>query len=109
ILSGDDPIAIEMIECGARGSISITGNLFPALWREIVHLAMKRDYEGAKFHYNQIKGAIEAILLDVNPQGIKCAMAMAGYCQNSLRLPLIPASARCESALKKSLVALRAC
>ena len=89
ILSGDDDRAIEMIRMGAKGSISVIANLFPTYWYDVIHAALKGDYSEAEALFQKIKPLLWAISLEVNPQGIKCALAKEALCEDVLRLPLL--------------------
>ncbi len=89
ILSGDDDSAIEMIQIGAKGVISVIANLFPLYWCDVIHSALKGDYKKSEELFKKIKPILWAISLEVNPQGIKCALAKEGLCEDVLRLPLL--------------------
>ena len=43
---------------------------------------------------------INALFCEVNPIPVKAAMAAMGFCENSLRLPLIPMSDKNEAILR---------
>jgi 4-hydroxy-tetrahydrodipicolinate synthase len=90
VLAGDDDRAIAMIQMGAKGCVSVIGNLYPAYWSELIYSALEGNYDEARAKYQKIKALIWAISQEVNPQGIKCAMAKAGLCEEVLRLPLLP-------------------
>ncbi len=90
ILSGDDDRAIDMIQMGAKGSVSVIGNLFPAYWKKLILAALNLDFDQAAQLYSQIKPLIWALSLEVNPQCIKCALAKEFNCEEILRLPLLP-------------------
>ena len=90
ILSGDDDRAIDMIQMGAKGCISVIGNLIPAYWKKIIQAALNHNFEEALEFYAEVKSLIWAISIEVNPQGVKCALAKMGQCEDVLRLPLLP-------------------
>jgi len=104
ILSGDDELAIETIKNGAVGSISIIANLYPAVWKKIIDFAVSGEGEKAKSLYSEIEMVIKAILLEVNPQGIKCALAVEGFIEEVLRLPLVSVEEVTRNEIKKSLI-----
>ena len=83
IFSGIDTQLLEDLECGAGGSITPMGNLIPSEWKRIVSTCDRELF-------SQYVPLMEAIYADVNPQGIKCALAISGKIQNELRLPLLP-------------------
>ncbi len=89
ILSGDDDRAIDMIRMGAKGSISVIANLFPGYWKKIIDATLARNFDEASALYALIKPLLWAISLEVNPQGIKCALAKESKCKDILRLPLL--------------------
>ena len=43
---------------------------------------------------------IDALFCEVNPIPVKAAMGAMGMCENSLRLPLVPMSAKNEEVLR---------
>ncbi len=92
LLAGDDDKAISLIQMGAKGSISVINNLYPEFWSSIIFTALQGDFTRAYDQYQKIKPLIWAVSQEVNPQGIKCAMALAGLCEDVLRLPLLSAT-----------------
>ena len=103
IFSGNDDLALDVIECGGIGSMNIIGNVLPCLWGEIMRLATREDIADARSRYKLVKPLIDAINLEINPQGIKCAMGIAGHCENNLRLPLVEASDKISVQIKSAL------
>lgn len=89
ILSGDDDRAIDMIRMGAKGSISVIANLFPGYWKKIIQAALAHNFDEALALYAEIKPLLWSTSLEVNPQGIKCALAKESKCKDILRLPLL--------------------
>lgn len=86
IFSGNDHLAIDVVKRGGKGSISVIANIAPLIWHNLMCDVSRGDL------FEEVRPLIDAINLEVNPQGIKCAMAQAGLCENSLRLPLVPVS-----------------
>lgn len=99
LLSCDDDKIIELLEMGGRGSVSIMGNILPGLWKEIVHT-------GSKQLFQEIEPLIRAIFREVNPQGIKCAMALSGLCRDVLRLPMVSVLPETRNGIKAALTGL---
>jgi 4-hydroxy-tetrahydrodipicolinate synthase len=89
LLSGDDPLILPYMEGGAHGIIGVLGNLFPGQWNLLIEAALKGDMETAKALYEQMEPLCKAMSLETNPQCIKYAMSLKGYCSPVLRLPLI--------------------
>jgi len=107
ILSGDDDKTIEMIQRGAKGSISVVANLFPGHWKKIIDVAIHGNFLQAEKEYAKIKTIVWAISLEINPQGIKCALSEGGWCKNELRLPLLPVTKDTEEEIYESLREVR--
>jgi 4-hydroxy-tetrahydrodipicolinate synthase len=88
LLSGDDGLALPAIAVGARGLISVVGNVLPAETKALIvaALAGRRD-EACALHYKLLP-VIDGLFLESNPTPLKAALEMAGICSNALRLPL---------------------
>ena len=103
VLSGDDPMTIDLIKEGGQGVISVLGNAFPKEFCAIVKSALTGDIEKAKDSFHEIDRCCELLFIDGNPAGVKCALYLMGYLKNELRLPLVPATGKTEMALKQEL------
>lgn len=104
VLSGDDPMTIDLIKNGGKGVISVLGNAFPKEFSAIVKSALKGDIDKAQEAYQQIVRCCELLFVDGNPAGVKCALHLMGYIKNELRLPLVPATQETENALKQEIL-----
>ena len=102
ILSGDDPLTLPFIACGANGLVSVAANLIPGVITKLVNHCLAGEFAEAlaiqKQYYPLMRGLMS---LDVNPVPIKTAVALQGHCSDELRLPLAPLA-------DDNLVALRA-
>jgi 4-hydroxy-tetrahydrodipicolinate synthase len=91
ILSGDDPLTLPFMACGATGLVSVAGNIIPETMSRLVNLCLAGDFtDAAALHkktYPLLKGLMS---LDVNPVPIKTAAALMGHCTGEFRLPLVP-------------------
>lgn len=103
VLSGDDDRAIEMIRMGAKGVISVIANLIPGYWKKLIDASLTGNFQEAEELFKQIQSLLWAISLEVNPQGIKCALAKLGMCENILRLPLLPVTQDTEEEIHEAL------
>lgn len=93
VLSGDDDLILSQMALGFKGVISVAGNSFPSTFSEMVRLAANDNFEEArKLHYKMLEG-IHLLFAEGNPTGIKAMLNQKEFCENHLRLPLIPASA----------------
>jgi 4-hydroxy-tetrahydrodipicolinate synthase len=90
ILSGDDPLTLPFMACGAVGLVSVASNLIPDVMVRLVRACMNGSFDEAlamqKQYYPLFRGLMS---LDVNPVPIKEAVALQGHCGNEFRLPLV--------------------
>ncbi len=89
IFSGDDTLALAMMELGAVGVISIVANLIPRAWKEMIGSFLQGDFKRAQELNAFYAPLVEAMVLETNPQCVKCAASLLGKCQPQLRLPLV--------------------
>ena len=92
VVSGDDALALPQIACGMEGVISVAANGFPAPFSDMVRLALKSDFKGAKALNDGLIAAYELMFSENNPAGVKAAMAEQQLIGNYLRLPVVPLS-----------------
>lgn len=90
VISGDDGITFPLITLGATGVISVIGNAFPKEFSRMVRLALKGDYDSARIIHHRFTELIELLFVEGNPAGVKSMLAVMGYIENVLRLPLVP-------------------
>jgi 4-hydroxy-tetrahydrodipicolinate synthase len=90
VISGDDGITFPLITLGAVGVISVIGNAFPKEFSRMVRLALEGDYENARIIHHNFTELIELLFVEGNPAGVKSMLAVMGYIENKLRLPLVP-------------------
>lgn len=90
VLSGDDSITFPLITMGAEGVISVIGNAYPKEFSKMVRLALNKEYDQALLLHHKFKELFSLLFVDGNPAGVKAALNAMGFCQNVLRLPLVP-------------------
>jgi 4-hydroxy-tetrahydrodipicolinate synthase len=88
VLSGDDNMVLELIEAGGDGIISVASNLIPDRMVKLVHTALDGDHSKAREMGSVLEAFFSVLFLETNPIPIKTAMAMAGHCLESFRLPM---------------------
>lgn len=106
ILSGDDSLTLPLLSLGAKGVISVIGNIVPGSMTELVRSWDNGSPERALELHMQLFPVMRALFFETNPMPIKAAMAHLGLCREELRLPLLPMSAEPR---KRLLAALAAC
>lgn len=90
VISGDDGITFPLITLGAVGVISVIGNAFPKEFSRMVRLALQGDYAKARQIHHRFTELIELLFVEGNPAGVKSMLALMGFVENKLRLPLVP-------------------
>jgi 4-hydroxy-tetrahydrodipicolinate synthase len=93
VLSGDDGLAVPFMSLGAQGLISVVANALPAAIAGMVKAALHGDYPAAAKTQLQMQPFIDACFAEGNPTGVKAALSIQSIAKNTLRLPLVPASA----------------
>ncbi|NCB02969.1 MAG: 4-hydroxy-tetrahydrodipicolinate synthase [Spirochaetia bacterium] len=88
VLSGDDNMALDLIESGGDGVISVASNLIPGEMVEMIHSALKGNMKEARELGSTLAPFFSACFLETNPIPIKTAMSMYGWCEEEFRLPM---------------------
>ena len=90
IYSGNDDQIVPIMACGGQGVISVLSNVAPKATAELCRKFFDGDIAGAMELQKQYLPLINALFCEVNPIPVKAAMAAMGFCENYLRLPLVP-------------------
>lgn len=106
ILCGDDDILLPCFTLGAKGSISVMANLFPAIWNKIVHALILKEENKILEEYERLLPLIRTVFLESNPIGIKYALSQLGLCTAKVRLPLTLATSDLQEKIIRELTAL---
>ena len=103
LLSGNDDDTLELMKNGASGVISVASNVFPSAMADFVHALEAGKYQEAARMEERLKPLFKALFVEPNPIPAKAAMAQLGLMENSLRLPLVTASAQTEALIQQTL------
>jgi len=90
VYSGDDPTAMALMFCGAKGNISVTANVAPRAMHELCVAAMDGNTEEAVRINNKLLPLHNKLFVEPNPVPVKWAMAQMGLMPAGIRLPLVP-------------------
>lgn len=90
IYSGNDDQIVPILSMGGAGCISVLSNVIPAETVAITQRFFAGDVAGAAQLQCRYMPLIRALFCESNPSPVKAAMAALGYCDNYLRLPLVP-------------------
>jgi 4-hydroxy-tetrahydrodipicolinate synthase len=89
VLSGDDATAIDFISAGAKGVISVTGNVAPRRLRAACAAALAGDLATARANDADLNLLHKDLFVEANPIPVKWAVARMGLIGNTIRLPLV--------------------
>ncbi|MDT9587138.1 MAG: 4-hydroxy-tetrahydrodipicolinate synthase [Candidatus Arsenophonus melophagi] len=104
LLSGDDATALDFIQLGGQGVISVTANIAAKLMATICKLALLGKYnEANKINY-RLSELHHQLFIEPNPIPVKWACYQLGIINsNTLRLPMTPLTITGQIAVQKAL------
>ena len=106
LLSGDDSLTLPLLAIGARGVVSVVGNIIPREMIELVSAFDEGDIaEARRCHHRLFPLCRDMLSLATNPIPIKCAMKLLGRDTGELRMPMTPLAPDQEARLKETLSA----
>lgn len=104
VLSGDDPLTLPFMICGAVGLVSVASNIIPAVMSELVQLCLDADYSAAAALHRKFYPLMRGLMsIDVNPVPIKAAASAMGLCGPEFRLPLVGLNENQQNSLREIL------
>jgi 4-hydroxy-tetrahydrodipicolinate synthase len=103
VYSGDDPTAMALMFCGAKGNISVTANVAPRGMHELCVAAMGGKVAEAVVINNKLLPLHNKLFAEPNPVPVKWAMAEMGIIPPGIRLPLVPLGADSHAAVRAAL------
>jgi 4-hydroxy-tetrahydrodipicolinate synthase len=99
VLSGDDSLTLPMIAVGAKGVISVAGNVAPAEMRALCDHARAGRMAEAEAAHRRLLPLFKALFIESNPGPAKFLLSAMGLIANELRLPLVPVEPATERAI----------
>jgi 4-hydroxy-tetrahydrodipicolinate synthase len=106
VLSGNDDETLSLMATGAKGVISVASNVAPAEMVSLTEAMLENRLEDARKLHHRLFPLFKNLFIESNPIPGKAAMAQLGLMENSLRLPLVPASPKTEEIISKTLAEL---
>ena len=101
IYSGNDDQIVPILACGGSGVISVLSNVLPRETSELCHTFFRGDVKTAMDMQIKYLPLTNALFCEVNPIPAKAAMAALGFCENYVRLPLVPMEEGHEQMLRQ--------
>lgn len=89
VFSGDDNMALPLVESGGRGLISVAANVIPSEISDMVRTALSGGVSEAGRRWNRIAALVSSLFAEGNPTGVKTALSVAGIAAPWVRLPLV--------------------
>lgn len=106
VYSGDDITAAELILMGAKGNVSVTANVAPALMARLCELALAGNEAETRALHERLLPLSKALFLESNPIPVKWALARQGRIGGHLRLPMTELAKEYHKTLEDALRAL---
>jgi 4-hydroxy-tetrahydrodipicolinate synthase len=106
VLSGDDVLAVPMIEAGACGVISVASNVIPRELGAMIRTALAGKMDEARMIHQQWAVLFDDLFIDTNPIPVKAAAAMLGMVDEVYRLPLCPMQSVLRDQLQQTMMKL---
>jgi 4-hydroxy-tetrahydrodipicolinate synthase len=101
VISGDDPVTLQMIAAGADGLVSVVANAYPKDYSDMVRLCLAGNFaEAQKLHY-KYTDIIASMFAEGSPSGVKAYLTEMGLCKNTFRLPVWPVSEKHYAKIKE--------
>ena len=106
VLSGNDDETLSLMATGADGVISVASNVDPARMVALVESLERDDMKTARELHYKLMPLFKNCFVESNPIPAKAALAQLGLMENSLRLPLFPATEATEAIMRETLAEL---
>ena len=103
-LSGEDITALGFMAHGGHGCISVTSNVAPRLCAEFQAACRKGDFATALTLQDKLAPLHINLFVETSPAPVKYALSLIGKCANTVRLPLVPASEKAQTAVRQAMV-----
>ncbi|MFN8292047.1 MAG: 4-hydroxy-tetrahydrodipicolinate synthase [Chitinophagaceae bacterium] len=107
VISGDDPITLQMIAQGAEGVISVVANAYPLDFSNMVRLCLKGKFEEAQPLHNKYIDIIASMFAEGSPSGVKAYLSEMGLCKNTFRLPVWKVSEKHHQRIRELMAGVR--
>lgn len=104
VLSGDDGTALDLMQMGAKGNISVTANVAPNAMSETFSAALRGDFDAAHKAHDVIKHLHRDLFIESSPIPAKYALHKMGMIDTGIRLPLVWLAEQHHATIDEALV-----
>ncbi len=102
-LSGEDATIYDFLEQGGHGCISVTSNIAVSECAALHEAWIDGNKDKAHSINESLMPLHNALFVETSPAPAKYAAQCLGLCTDNMRLPLVPASEMCRSAIDSAL------
>jgi 4-hydroxy-tetrahydrodipicolinate synthase len=102
LLCGDDALTLPMLAIGARGVVSVVGNVAPRPMKDLLDAFTEARLVDAEAIHRRLGPLMRALFLESNPGPAKSLLCDMGICANELRLPLVPVEPKTAQAVREA-------
>lgn len=104
LLSGDDATALDFMQLGGQGVISVTANVAAREMAELCKLAADGDFAKARKLNQRLMALHQQLFVEANPIPVKWACKVLGLiATDTMRLPMTPISDRARPVVEQAL------
>lgn len=103
LLAGNDNSFLACLRAGGTGGILVASHLVGSQMKEIATAVDAGDDDRAADLDAELQPLYETLSVTSNPIPVKTALAMLGLCSETMRLPMVPASAEQRERIKAGL------
>lgn len=99
-LSGEDATAVGFNAMGGRGCISVSANVAPKLCAALQKACTEGRYDDALAISDKLLPLHRAMFMEPSPAPAKYAASLIGICNDTVRLPILPASESARAVIR---------
>lgn len=103
VYCGEDARNLALMNAGAKGCVSVTANVAPALMHQMCMAALEGDQSEAEAVDARLAALHNALFLESNPIPVKWALSEMGLIGAKLRLPLTPLAEQHHETVRQAL------
>ena len=106
VLTGDDNLLFTLTTLGGQGGICTSSHFLPGEWVRMVDLIKANRLDEARDLHYRLLPLAKALFTEPNPVPLKAGLNMLGIEVGLPRLPMIPASEKCQAQVRTALQGL---
>jgi 4-hydroxy-tetrahydrodipicolinate synthase len=107
MMTGNDENSIAYNSHGGKGCVSVVSNILPIECKQLQNYLDQGNYSKAIILQEKLLPLYEALFIESNPIGVKCAMQLLNLCSDEIKLPLTKARLKTYDSIKKALTDLK--